>query len=306
MEIKGIREEIERLKAERNALILAHNYQRPEVQEVADYVGDSLDMARFAAESQAKVLVVAGVKFMAEVAKVLSPEKTVLMPVPDAGCPLADSITPQDIEVLRREHPNAKLVVYINTHARTKALADAVVTSRNAVDVVGSLESDEIVFVPDKNLGKFVQGKTEKRLILWHGHCYVHSDYTVEDVRRARREHPNALVVVHPEVPPEVQKEADYVLSTGGMVQLARESEATEFVIGTEQGLIERLNREFPSKRFWPLGAPRLCQDMKKITLQDIYRSLKDMVYPVELPDEIAEGARRALGAMFKLVKAGP
>ncbi len=308
MEIKGIKEEIERLKAERNALILAHNYQRAEVQEIADYVGDSLDMARFAAESEARVLVVAGVRFMAEVAKILSPEKTVLMPVPDAGCPLADSITPEELKALKAEHPNAKVVAYVNTYAKLKALVDAVATSRNAVDVVSSLDTNEVIFVPDKNLGEFVRSKVSKKVILWRGYCYVHADYTVEEVRRAREEHPGALVVVHPEVPPEVQREADYVLSTGGMVQLARESEASEFVIGTEEGLITRLRREFPQKRFWPLGAPRVCQDMKKITVQDIYRTLKEMVYPVELPAEVAEGARRALEAMFKLqaVKAGP
>jgi len=308
MEIKGIKEEIERLKAERNALILAHNYQRAEVQEIADYVGDSLDMARFAAESEAQVLVVAGVRFMAEVAKILSPEKTVLLPVPDAGCPLAESITPEDLKALKAEHPNAKAVAYVNTYAELKAVAHAVATSRNAVDVVSSLDADEVIFVPDKNLGEFVRSKASKKVILWKGYCYVHAGYTLEEVRRARQEHPGALVVVHPEVPPEVQREADYVLSTGGMVQLARESEASEFIIGTEEGLITRLRREFPQKRFWPLGAPRVCQDMKKITVQDVYKALKEMVYPVELPPEVAEGARRALEAMFKLqaVKSGP
>ena len=301
MEIKGIREEIERLKAERGALVLAHNYQRAEVQEVADYVGDSLDMARFAAESDARVLVVAGVRFMAEVAKILSPEKTVLMPVPDAGCPLADSITPEELRELKGAHPKAKTVVYINTYASLKALADAVVTSRNAAELISSLDAEEVIFVPDKNLGEFVRGRVNKKLVLWKGFCYVHSDYTVQEVRKARQEHPGALVVVHPEVPPEVQREADYVLSTGGMVKLAAESPATEFVIGTEYGLVERLRREFPQKRFWPLGAPRFCQDMKKIGLQEIYRSLKELLYPVELAPEVASGAKRALEAMLKL-----
>ncbi len=296
-----MKEEVLELKRRRGAVILAHNYQLPEVQEVADFVGDSLDLARKAREADADVVVLCGVSFMAEMAKLLAPDKLVLHPVPHARCPMADMVKPEDILRLKAEHPGAPVIAYVNTNIEVKALADSCCTSRNAVQVASRFPQKEIILVPDDNLARFVESRLPgKRVIASGGYCYVHAQMTAQEAAEARARHPNALIVVHPECPPGLQEAADQVLSTGGMVKLAAEPRVREMVVGTEIGLIERLRREHPQKRFWPLGEPRVCHNMKKITLEEVLRSLKELHWPVELEPELAERAKRALERMFE------
>ncbi len=297
-----LRDEIERLKKERNAVILAHNYQRLEVQDVADYLGDSLHLAKVSAKLDNPVIVFCGVRFMAETAKILSPDKTVLHPVPGSSCPMADMVSPEDVEVLRQLHPDAPVVSYVNTNADVKAVSDIICTSRNAVELVSKLGVDEVIFVPDMNLAAHVAKHLPGvKVHPGQGYCYVHADMSVQDVKEARALHPDAVLVVHPECPPEVCDLADHVLSTSGMVELAGESPAKEFIIGTEIGLIERLRILFPDKKFYSLGPGRVCHNMKKIELKDVYDSLLHMRYPVEVDPDTAEKARRAIQRMLDM-----
>ena len=303
MEPEKLKEEVRRLKAERQAVILAHSYQLPEVQEVADFVGDSLGLAREAQRTPAKVIVFAGVHFMAETAAILNPEKTVLLPDLEAGCSLADSIRPEDILAWKEDHPEGIVVAYVNTRAEVKALADVCVTSANAVEVVARLPKDRpIFFMPDMFLGAHVARVTGRSLDLFPGECHVHAGIREEHLKALLEAHPGAEFMIHPEcgcgssclfLKPDAK-----MLSTEGMVRYAKGAEAKEFVVATEVGILHRLAKEAPGKAFIPVKPDAVCEYMKKITLEKVYRSLKEMRHVVRVPEEVAEKARRALSAM--------
>lgn len=292
-------EEITRLKKERNAVILAHNYQRPEIYDVADFVGDSLNLSKEAAKTQADEIVFCGVKFMAETAKILNPEKTVLLPSANAGCVLADSITAAQLREKKREHPDAGVVCYINSTAEVKAESDACCTSANALRVVESLPQEKILFVPDKNMASWLQQQTPKQVIAWDGCCRIHDDMRLEFVLDAKKMHPEALVLAHPECRFEVLEQADAVLGTEGMVAFAKKSGAREFIIATETGMLERLSRECPGKRFFYAPPGGVCGFMKATTLERVRDSLEKNQFEVTVPEEIAARARRALDKML-------
>jgi len=293
-------EKLARLKAQRNAVILAHNYQLPEVQDAADFTGDSLELSYAARDAAADVIVFCGVYFMAETAAILSPGKTVLLPDESAGCPMADMITAEDVAALRTEHPGASIVCYVNSTAAVKAACDVCCTSSNAVDVVSRLPLDrEVVFVPDKYLGAHVQRKLGRELVLWPGYCPTHARLLTDHVAAARAAHPGAPVLVHPESRAEVCAAADEVMSTGGMVRFARETTAATVIVGTETGMLHRLRKENPRTRFVPLHEGAVCENMKKIDLAKVIMSLEEMAPRVEVPAGIAERARAAVTRML-------
>jgi quinolinate synthase len=296
-------EKIAKLKKERRAVILAHNYQIPEVQEIADFVGDSLDLSIKASRTDAEVIVFCGVHFMAETAKILSPQKTVLLPARDAGCPMADMITAGQLRELKAEHPGAKVLCYVNTSAEIKAECDLCCTSANAVRMVGEVlkDAEEIIFVPDRYLAAFVTAKTGREFITWPGFCPTHARILPEHVEAARARHPGAVVMVHPECRPEVAVLADMVISTGGMSRYAGETPAREIIVGTEPGIIHRLKKENPDKIFHPISDAVICPNMKKTTLEKILWSLEDMVHKIEVPEEIAARARRSIKTMLNI-----
>ncbi len=287
------------LKKEKNALLLVHNYQLPEIQDIADVLGDSLDLSRKAARAEEGVIVFCGVRFMAETAKILSPSKTVLLPRADAGCPMAETIDAEGLRKLKSAHPKAGVVTYVNSTAEVKAESDVCCTSANAVRVVQNVDSDEIIFTPDRNLASWVQRFTKKTVIPWQGFCYVHERFKIRDVESARKNHPGALLLVHPECPPAVADAADEVLSTGGMLRFARESRATAFIIATEEGLIYRLKKENPEKVFVSAGPARTCLNMKKTRLEDVAAALENGRTPMEVPEPVASKARLAIEAML-------
>ena len=293
--------EIRRLKEERNAVLLAHNYQRPEVQDLADYVGDSLFLSRRAMESDRSVIVFAGVRFMAETAKILNPQRTVLLPDPKAGCGLADSITAEQLRTWKAAHPGAAVVAYINTSADVKAEADYCCTSSNAVKVVEQIPREqEILFLPDMFLGDYVRQRTGRPMHLWVGDCPVHAKLRPEEVDRARAEHPGAPLIAHPECgcASQVLPKVDRVLSTDGMVRFAEETRAPEVIVATEVGILHRMRRLNPTTTFTPLEAGAICPYMKEIDLGDVRDALAKMQYRIEIPDAIAARARRALERM--------
>jgi quinolinate synthase len=296
-------DKIIKLKKERKAVILAHNYQVPEVQEIADFVGDSLELSIKASRTDAEVIVFCGVHFMAETAKILSPQKTVLLPARDAGCPMADMITAEQLRALKAEHPGAKVLCYVNTSAEVKAECDLCCTSANAVRMVGEVLKDakEIIFVPDRYLAAFVTAKTGREFITWPGFCPTHARILPEHVEAARARHPGAVVMVHPECRPEVTAIADMVISTGGMSRYAGESPAREIIVGTEPGIIHRLKKENPDKIFHPISDSVICPNMKKTTLEKILWSLEDMTHRIEVPDPIAARARRSIETMLNI-----
>ena len=298
----NIVEEITKLKKEKNAIILVHNYQRPEIQNIADFLGDSLGLAEQAAKTKAKVIVFCGVRFMAETAKILSPKKTVIIPRIDAGCPMADMITAEDLRRLKRNYPDAKVVSYVNTNADVKAESDICCTSANAVKVVKNISAKRIIFTPDKNLAAYCQRFVDKEIIPWNGYCYVHEKIREEEVRLAKEKLPDALLLIHPECNPSVIDLADEVLSTSGMVSFAKKSDKKRFLIGTEEGLIYRLKKENPGKEFYTAGTAKMCRNMKLTTLNDVYLSLKEERYAIELPEGIIKSAQKALTAMMKYV----
>lgn len=293
---------IEELKRNRKAVILAHFYQCPEVQDIADFVGDSLELSRKAKEAEGDVIVFCGVWFMAETAKVLCPQKTVLLPEPNAGCPMADMVTPDDIQRLRAEHPDAAVVCYVNSSAGIKACSDICCTSSNAVAVVKSLKESEIIFVPDQNLGHYISTQIPDKLFILHsGFCPTHHRILPYDVLAARAAHPNAPVLVHPECPPGVVSQADFVGSTAQILDYAAKSGQTEFVIGTEGGILYRLEKQSPEKQFYLLSGSMVCLNMKKTSLESVYHSLKDMRYPMELDKETISKAAVCLDRMFSV-----
>jgi quinolinate synthase len=293
---------IEYLKKARQAIILAHNYQRGEVQEIADYVGDSLDLSRQAASSSARVIVFCGVYFMAESASILSPDKTVLLPVKEAGCPLADMLDARQLREWKAKHKGRPVVTYINSSAEVKAESDICCTSANAVRVVDSLESDEVLFGPDMNLGDYVQGRTRKKLIIWKGYCATHAWVKPEEILTAKREHPGARVIAHPECMPEALRQADHVCSTSGMSPYARESDASEFIIVTEAGILHRLKKENPGKRFYLASKQLLCPNMKMTTLDSVAGALERMEHRVRVSEDIR---RRAAAALERMLEVG-
>ena len=293
-------DEIAALKRSRNAVILAHNYCRGEVQDVADFTGDSLELARKATEVTADVIVFCGVLFMAETAKILNPAKTVLIPDPTAGCAMADMIDGAQVRAFKAAHPGAKAVCYVNSTAEVKAECDLCVTSGNAERVMGTLGADEkVLFVPDRHLGGHVASLLGRTYELWNGFCPVHAALTAEAVARARAAHPGAPVLVHPECPAEVRAAADHALSTGGMCRFARESATKEFVVGTEVGILHRLRKENPGKAFHPVSESVVCPDMKKTTLENLRDSLRDLKTEVTVPEDVARRARAAIDAML-------
>jgi len=298
-EAKTIRERIEELKGQRNALILAHNYQLPEVQDAADFCGDSLDLSRKAASARAEVIVFCGVHFMAETASILCPDKLVLMPDPNSGCPMADMITAQQLARLKGEHPDAAVVCYVNSPAEVKAESDLCCTSANSCEIVESIEPGRpVIFVPDKYLGDYTARRTGRELILWEGYCPTHVAITPEHVEAARAKHPEAVLIAHPECLPEVAGMADAVLSTSGMVRFARETGAREVIVATEIGLLHRLRKENPDKEFIPAYAGASCPNMKLTTLEKILWSLEELRHEVQVAPEVRERARGAIDAM--------
>jgi quinolinate synthase len=293
-------EEIARLKAERRAVILAHNYTRGEVQDVADFTGDSLELARRATEVEADVIMFCGVWVMAETAKILNPEKTVLIPEPSAGCPMADMITGAQLRELKAKNPGAKAVCYVNSTAEVKAECDICVTSGNAEKVMALFGPDEkILFVPDQHLGGHIAGLLGRDYTLWPGYCPTHAAITAAAIEAARYAHPGAPVMVHPECAKDVRVAADERLSTGGMCRFARESSAPEFIVGTEIGILHRLRKENPEKTFYPVSDRIVCPNMKKTTLENLAESLRAMKTEVTVPDDITRRARRAIEAML-------
>lgn len=301
MNIEEIKDKIAKLKKEKNAVILAHNYQIGDVQDVADYIGDSLGLSQKAAQVDAKIIVFCGVHFMAETAKILSPEKTILIPDARAGCPMADMITASELREWKKNYPESKVVCYVNTTAEVKAECDICCTSSNAVKVVNSLNADVILFAPDKNLAAFVARHTKKKIIPWDGYCYVHRYIKARDIREKRNLHPEAEVWVHPECLPEVIDIADKALSTGKMVQEARKTKKKEIIIGTESGIIYRMKKENPTKNFYPARDVAFCFNMKKIDLGKVLRSLENMIYKVEVPLEVSQKARGAIEKMVEI-----
>src|SRR3984957_16314801 len=296
--------EVKRLKRERRAVILAHNYQRPEIFEVADYIGDSFELANRAREvTDAEVIVFCGVHFMAETAKVFNPERKVLIPDLKAGCSLADSVTAEALadrkEELLKIYPDLKVVSYVNCTADVKALSNACCTSANAAKIVERIDSQNVLFVPDQNLANYVQSQTKKRVISWDGNCYVHHQITPDEVKKVKRAIPGIKVIAHPECRRDVLALADAVLSTSAMLSYARASDADKFLVVTECGLSDRLLMEIPDKHFYK--ACKLCRFMKMITLEGTLDSLRHLRYEIELTEDVREGAKRALERMLEL-----
>jgi quinolinate synthase len=322
---EGLLDEIRKLRDEKRAIILSHNYQRDEVQEIADFVGDSLELSKQASKVDCDVIVFCGVHFMAESASILSPAKTVLLPEPEAGCPMADMIQvsgtrkvkssfpgyevqpsflfPHEFTLrdMRERHPGAPVVAYVNTTAAVKADSDICCTSANVVKVIESLPAEKVICVPDRNLSMWAQKNTKKQVVAWDGFCHVHDRVTKNDVARAREEHPGALLMAHPECRPEVLELADHVTSTSGMLRFAGASDAKEFIVGTEVGLMYRLRKENPDKVFYPLRKDMVCPNMKKTTLNSVLRSLKEMKHVIRVPEEIRVPAKRALDRMLEI-----
>ncbi|MBM4256875.1 MAG: quinolinate synthase NadA [Deltaproteobacteria bacterium] len=294
---------IRALKAERNAVVLAHNYQRPEIFEVADFIGDSLELAREAKKVRSEILVFCGVHFMAETAKVVNPERTVLLPDFRAGCSLSDSISAEALaerkQELRKVYPDLQVVCYVNTTAEVKAESDVCCTSANAVQIVEKLDSHNILFVPDENLARYVQSETKKNIIAWEGNCYVHHQITPEQIRTVRRNLPHLKVLVHPECREDVIKLADAALSTSAMMRYAKQSPAQEFLIVTECGLSDRLLLEVPEKKFYK--SCKLCAYMKMITLDSVHDALLHRRYEITLSESVRAGAERSLNRMLEL-----
>jgi quinolinate synthase len=296
-------EKINKLKQQHNAVILAHNYQNPEIQDLADFTGDSLGLSIKAAEADADVIVFCGVKFMAETAVILSPQKTVLLPDENAGCPLADMITADQLRDLKQKHPDALVVCYVNSSAEVKAESDYCCTSANAVEVVNSLPKNKpVIFVPDQNLGQFVGEKTGRDLILWPGYCHVHVVITEDDIKNAKAKHPDAIVMAHPECTRPVKALSDELLSTGQMLRYAKQSEAEQFIIATETGIIHTLKTQNPRKEFFPATDKAICPNMKSITLEKILWSLQDLQYIVTVPLDIRIKAKKAIDMMVEIL----
>jgi len=302
-EDKQLVDKIKQLKKKRNAVILAHNYQLPEIQDIADFRGDSLELSRIAAKTDAEAIVFCGVYFMAETASILSPDKKVIMPDASAGCPMANMMNVEDLKKLKKAHPGAVAIGYVNTSAEVKAELDYCCTSANAVAVVNALkDKKEIIFVPDKYLADYVAKKSGRKLISWHGFCPTHVKILPEDVARERRFHPKAKLMVHPECLASVVSLADAVLSTSQMAKYAAANPAKEFIVGTELGLIYRLKQDNPDKEFYPASERAICPNMKLTTLEKVLWALEELKYEVKVSDTIRKKARLAIERMLAII----
>lgn len=297
--MENLKEKIVKEKEAKNAVILAHNYQPDSIQEIADYVGDSFGLSQKAAALEVETIVFAGVYFMAESAKILSPEKNVLIPDRFAGCPMAEMADLETLEKMKAEYPEAEVVSYVNSSAEIKAASDICCTSSNAVKIVNSLAAEKIIFLPDKNLGSYVAQQTDKEIIFWEGYCPTHHRVMSVDVKRMRKQYPQALLAVHPECRKEVVEAADFAGSTAGILKFAKESKAQEIIVGTELGLLYRLKAENPAKKFRLLSPKLICQNMKRNSLKKIYKALKNMETAVELKEEVRVKAAEALNKML-------
>ena len=290
------------LKKQRNAIILAHNYQRGEVQDIADFAGDSLELSQKAAKTDADVIIFCGVHFMAETASILSPDKTVLLPDSNAGCPMADMITADMLRKIKSEHPGAGVVCYVNSSAEVKAESDVCCTSANATKIVASFPADqEIIFVPDQHLGKYAASQSDRSVIPWNGYCPIHASIKPTDVENLKKKHPDARLVVHPECPAEIIALADAVDSTSGIIKFAGRDDIREVIVGTEMGIIHRLLKDNPQKKFIPISEGAVCPDMKLITLEKILRSLEEMSPEVKVPEDIRIKAKAAVDRMLEI-----
>ena len=296
----GMKDRLSRLKEERNAVILAHNYQRAEVQDAADYVGDSFELSKIASEIKCDVIVFCGVDFMAESAAILSPEKTVLLPIKEATCPMSHMITRDDVRQLKKRYPGTPVVCYVNTSADVKAESDVCCTSANAVKIINALDNERILFVPDKNLGDYLASKTDKEIVSWEGFCPTHQMITLGDVLIKRLDQPGCEIVVHPECRPEVIAAADYVYGTGGMLRHAARASARHIAVGTEVGMLHRLRKQEPTKEFSTL-AETVCPNMKLTHLADAVRALEQKIYRVTVPEDVRRDAKKALDRMLEM-----
>ncbi len=296
------RKKILELKEKRNAVIVAHNYQIDDVQDIADIVGDSFALSRYCASSNADVIVFCGVHFMAESAKILSPEKTVLLPEIDAGCPMADMITADALKEIKSRNQKAAVVCYINSTAGVKAESDVCCTSSNAVDIVGNIEERDIIFVPDQNLGSYVAKKVpSKNIILWDGFCITHHKIKQDEVKRVKGMHPDAMMLVHPECRPDIIEFADFVGSTKQIIDFALESNCDKFIIGTEMGVLYKLKKNNPDKKFYIMSQGLICPNMKKTTLKSVYDALNEMKYSIEIDEVIRRRAKKSLDRMLEI-----
>jgi quinolinate synthase len=296
-------ERLRLLKEKYNAVILVHNYQLPEVQDIADFMGDSLELSRIAANLKNDVIVFCGVHFMAETAAILSPDKKVIIPDLHAGCPMADMVTASDIRKLRKEHPRAVIVAYVNTSAEVKAEVDVCCTSANAVKIVAALkDAPEVIFVPDKHLAQYVSIQLKRKMIIWNGFCPTHVRILPEDIKAQKKLHPKAKVLVHPECRTEIIELADAVYSTSGICKAIKESNDKEFIIGTENSLIYRLQKENPGKKFYPASSLIICPNMKQITLEKVVWALEGMQYEIKIPEDMRLRAKKSVDEMVKMV----
>lgn len=301
-DINALKKRILELKEQRDAVIVAHNYQIDDIQEIADLVGDSYALSKFCAQNKHKVIVFCGVHFMAESAKILSPDKTVLLPEIDAGCPMADMVTAEALREFKAKYPGAKVVCYINSSAEVKAESDVCCTSSNALNIVRSIPEKDIIFVPDKNLGAYVAEQIpEKNIILWQGFCPTHHRISPEEVLKVKKFHPDALLLVHPECRPEVVELADFAGSTKQIIDFANNSSEYKMIIGTEVGVLRKLRKDNPEKTFYLLSQGLTCPNMKKTTLESVYISLRDMKYQIELDEEIRLNAKTCLDRMLEM-----
>jgi quinolinate synthase len=294
--------DIKKLTKERKAIILAHNYQPPEIQDLADLCGDSLELSRKAAQTDAEVIVFCGVHFMAETASILSPQKTVLLPRKDAGCLMADMITAETLQVKIDSLPPMPVVTYVNSTADVKAISTVCCTSANVVKVVNSLDAEEMLLTPDRNLAMYAASQTGKKIHIWEGYCPTHEWLKPEDVEKARAEHPDAVFLAHPECRPEILEIADVIASTSGMLRHVGEAGEKEFIVGTEQGLIYPMQKANPDKKFYPASRKMICKNMKKIQLSDVLRSLEEMSGEVKVPEDIRVPALKAVERMIAIV----
>ncbi|AFS77101.1 quinolinate synthase A [Gottschalkia acidurici 9a] len=297
-------EEIKRLKKQKNAVILAHNYQIPEIQDIADIVGDSLKLSQEAANSNADIIILSGVHFMAESAKILSPEKKVLLPNIDAGCPMADMIDIEKLRLFKEKHPEAPVVCYVNTSAEVKAESDVCCTSSNALKIVKNLDADKVLFIPDRNLGAFIATQIpEKEIVCFDGFCITHNRIELEEIENVRKEYPTALILAHPECDPEVVKRADFVGSTSQIINFAKESDNEIFIIATEMGIMHKLENDNKgtNKKFYMLSPSLICSNMKKNRLEDIYYALEEENYEIKVDEDIRLRAIKSLDRMLEL-----
>lgn len=300
----NIVDEIKRLKEEKNAIILSHYYQRPEIQEIADAVGDSYYLSKVARDSSENTVVFCGVKFMAESAKILSPEKTILLPASDAGCPMAEMAEEDEIIKIKKEHPNAAVVAYINSTTEGKAHCDVCVTSSSAMKIINNIDKEEIIFLPDKNLGEYIAKQfPNKKFILWNGFCITHRKVRVENILSIKEIVPDAKVLVHPECEAEVRELADFIGSTGDIIKYGTESTDKNYIIVTEEGVLHELKKKNPDKNFYVPGGTMTCVNMKKTTLEDVYKSLLNMQHEIHIDEEVRVKAYNALMNMHKLAR---